>query len=136
LAHETRICRSRAGIKNSQPRGDFLQIQLDSPAPLPRTWSREMMKQHLVKNAASRMTRRIDSRRIQKVYSKSGPGAGKEENPKSTRRGRPLPTFASLSASPSRAGYDTPPCDQRGGSPLEPSTNGSPWQATGHLRRS
>jgi hypothetical protein len=54
----------------------------------------------------------------------------------STRRGRPLPTFAPLSASPSRAGHETPPCDQGGGSPLEPSTNGSPWQATGHIRRS
>jgi tetratricopeptide (TPR) repeat protein len=50
---------------------------------------------------------------------------------KSTRRGRPLPTSASLSASPSRAGHDAPPCDQGGGSLLEPSTNGSPRQATG-----
>src|SRR5512139_228536 len=55
---------------------------------------------------------------------------------RSTRRGRPLPTFASLSASPARAGHETPPSDQGGGSPLEPSTNGSPWQATGHMSRS
>jgi len=35
-----------------------------------------------------------------------------------------------------RAGCPTPPCDQGGGSPLDPSTSGSPWQATGHINRS
>ena len=44
---------------------------------------------------------------------------------KSTRRGRPLPTFGrlyvGLPASPSRAGCPTPPCDQGGDSPLDPS---------------
>jgi hypothetical protein len=47
-------------------------------------------------------------------------GAGK-----STRRRRPLPTvgrlYVGLPASPSRAGCPTPPCDQGGDSPLEPS---------------
>jgi len=35
-----------------------------------------------------------------------------------------------------RAGCPTPPCDQGGGSPLDPSTSGSPWQTTGHINRS
>jgi hypothetical protein len=35
-----------------------------------------------------------------------------------------------------RAGCPTPPCDQGGDSPLDLSTSGSPWQATGHINRS
>ncbi len=36
-------------------------------------------------------------------------------------------------ASPSRAGHETPPCDQGGDSPLEPSTSGSPGQDPEHI---
>ena len=39
--------------------------------------------------------------------------------------------FVRRPASPSRAGHEIPPSDQGGGSPLEPSTSGSPWPATG-----